>query len=76
MKSLDWPSRNPNLNPIEMLWHHLETAVHVQNPPMWIMTNDGKMSWPHFLHSCKKLIASYSNCLISAVAGKSGPSSY
>ena len=32
IRVLKWPSRNPDLNPIENLWHRLELAVHAQKP--------------------------------------------
>ncbi len=30
MKTLEWPSQSPDLNPIEMLWHDLKKVVHAQ----------------------------------------------
>lgn len=29
---LEWPSQSPDLNPIEMLWHDLKTAIHARHP--------------------------------------------
>ncbi|KAI4887719.1 hypothetical protein NFI96_026797 [Prochilodus magdalenae] len=34
VRSLEWPSQSPDLNPIKMLWHDLKTVVHAQIPPM------------------------------------------
>ncbi|KAK3569486.1 hypothetical protein QTP86_031421 [Hemibagrus guttatus] len=52
MKTLEWPSQSPDLNPIEMLWHDLKKVVHARNPPMWLnYNNSAKMSGPKFLHS-------------------------
>ncbi|KAK3506031.1 hypothetical protein QTP70_010230 [Hemibagrus guttatus] len=31
MKTLEWPSQSPDLNPIEMLWHDLKKVVHARN---------------------------------------------
>ncbi|KAK3574884.1 hypothetical protein QTP86_018348 [Hemibagrus guttatus] len=30
MKTLEWPSQSPDLNPIEMLWHDLKKMVHAR----------------------------------------------
>ena len=32
MRTLEWPRQSPDLNPIEMLWHDLKTAVHARKP--------------------------------------------
>ncbi|KAK3536221.1 hypothetical protein QTP86_000202 [Hemibagrus guttatus] len=32
MKTLEWPSQSPDLNPIEMLWHDLRNVVHARKP--------------------------------------------
>lgn len=32
VKVMDWPSQSPDLNPIEMMWHHLKTAVAARHP--------------------------------------------
>ena len=35
MKVLEWLNQSPDLNLIEMLWHDLKQAVHVEKP-MWL----------------------------------------
>ncbi|KAK3509610.1 hypothetical protein QTP70_006816 [Hemibagrus guttatus] len=47
MKTLEWPSQSPDLNPIEMLWHVLKKVVHARKPS----NVTAKMSGPKFLHS-------------------------
>ncbi|XP_054617690.1 3-keto-steroid reductase isoform X2 [Dunckerocampus dactyliophorus] len=32
MKTLEWPSQSPDLNPIGMLWHDLKKALHAGKP--------------------------------------------
>ncbi|KAK3571484.1 hypothetical protein QTP86_012631 [Hemibagrus guttatus] len=32
MKTLEWPSQSPDLNPTEMLWHDLKKVVHARKP--------------------------------------------
>ncbi|KAK3528161.1 hypothetical protein QTP86_023883, partial [Hemibagrus guttatus] len=32
MKTLEWPSQSPDLNPIEMMWHDLKNVVHARKP--------------------------------------------
>ncbi|KAI4882864.1 hypothetical protein NFI96_000893 [Prochilodus magdalenae] len=32
VKTLEWPSQSPDMNPIEMLWYDLKKAVHAGKP--------------------------------------------
>ncbi|KAK3575513.1 hypothetical protein QTP86_028227 [Hemibagrus guttatus] len=38
MKTLEWPSQSPDLNPIEMLWHDLKKVVHARklSNKLWV----------------------------------------
>ena len=78
MKTLEWPSQSPDLNPIEMLWHDLKKAVHARKP-----SNVAELQqfcideWTKIPpQRCNRLIASYRKCLIAVVAAKGGPTSY
>ncbi|KAK1788663.1 hypothetical protein P4O66_002483 [Electrophorus voltai] len=78
MKTLEWPSQSPGLNPIEMLWHDLKKAVHAQKPSnvakLQLFCKDEWDKIPP--QRCKRLIASYHKRLIAVVAAKGGPTSY
>ncbi len=78
MKTLEWPSQSPDLNPIEMLWHDLKKAVHAQKPSnvaelqQFCQDEWAKIPPQH----CNRLIASYRKSLMAVVAAKGGPTSY
>lgn len=78
MKTLEWPSQSPDLNPIEMLWYDLKKAVHARKPSN--VTELGqfcKDEWAKIPpERCKSLIASYRKRLVAVVAAKGGPTSY
>ncbi len=78
MKTLEWPSQSPDLNPIEMLWHDLKKAVHARKPSnvaeLQQFCQDEWAKIPP--QRCNRLIASYRKCLIAVVAAKGGPTSY
>lgn len=50
MKTLEWPSQSPDLNPTEMLRRDLKKAVWKTLRCGWITTT----SWPNFLHKTVK----------------------
>ncbi len=78
MKTLEWPSQSPDLNPIEMLWHDLKKAVHARKPSnvaelqQFCQYELAKIPPQH----CNRLIASYRKRLMAVVAAKGGPTSY
>ena len=78
MKTLEWPSQSPDLNPIEMLWYDLKKAVHARKPSN--VTELGqfcKDEWAKIPPGrCKSLIARYCKRLVAVVAAKGGPTSY
>ncbi|KAK3552767.1 hypothetical protein QTP86_022344 [Hemibagrus guttatus] len=78
MKTLEWPSQSPDLNPIEMLWHDLKKVVHAGKPSnVAELQQFCKDEWAKIPpQRCNRLIASYGKHLIAVVAAKGGPTSY
>ncbi|KAK3542248.1 hypothetical protein QTP86_021468 [Hemibagrus guttatus] len=78
MKTLEWPSQSPYLNPIEMLWHDLKKVVHAQKlSNVAELQQFCKDEWAKIPpQRCNRLIASYGKRLIAVVAAKGGPASY
>ncbi|KAK3548669.1 hypothetical protein QTP70_016419 [Hemibagrus guttatus] len=78
MKTLEWPSQSPGLNPMEMLWHDLKKVVHARKPSnVAELQQFCKDEWAKIPpQRCNRLIASYGKCLIAVVAAKGGPTSY
>ncbi|KAK3525999.1 hypothetical protein QTP70_011800 [Hemibagrus guttatus] len=78
MKTLEWPSQSPDLNPIEMLWHDLKKVVHARKPSnVSELQQFCKDEWAKIPpQRCNRLIASYRKRLIAIVAAKGGPTSY
>uniref|UniRef100_A0A803JW23 Tc1-like transposase DDE domain-containing protein n=1 Tax=Xenopus tropicalis TaxID=8364 RepID=A0A803JW23_XENTR len=78
MKTLEWPSQSPDLNPIEMLWHDLKKAGHARKPSNKAeLQQFCKDEWAKIPpERCKRLAASYRKRLIAVIAAKGGPTSY
>ncbi|KAK3562781.1 hypothetical protein QTP86_008381 [Hemibagrus guttatus] len=78
MKTLEWPSQSPDLNPIEMLWHDLKKVVHAQKPSnVAELQQFCKDEWAKIPpQRCNRLNASYRKRLIAVVAANGGPTSY
>ena len=59
IKVLDWPSMNPDLNPIEHLWAELKTAVQLRQPTSvedaWTICQE---EWPKLVPKCRTLVES------------------
>ncbi|KAK3538860.1 hypothetical protein QTP86_018780, partial [Hemibagrus guttatus] len=72
MKTLEWPSQSPDLNPIEMLWHDLKKVVHARKPSnVAELQQFCKDEWAKIPpQRCNRLIASYGKRLIAVVAAK------
>ncbi|KAK3574546.1 hypothetical protein QTP86_009546 [Hemibagrus guttatus] len=72
MKTLEWPSQSPDLNPIEMLWHDLKKVVHARKPSnVAELQQFCKDEWAKIPpQHCNRLIASYGKRLIAVVAAK------
>ncbi|KAK3529469.1 hypothetical protein QTP70_031163, partial [Hemibagrus guttatus] len=75
MKTLEWPSQSPDLNPIEMLWHDLKKVVHARKPSnVAELQQFCKDEWAKIPpQRCNRLIASYGKRLIAVVAAKAAP---
>uniref|UniRef100_A0A8C6K5C0 Transposase Tc1-like domain-containing protein n=1 Tax=Nothobranchius furzeri TaxID=105023 RepID=A0A8C6K5C0_NOTFU len=55
MKTLEWPSQSPDLNPVEMLWHDLKKEVHARKPSNKAeLQQFCKDEWPKFLQFAVK----------------------
>ncbi|KAK3556132.1 hypothetical protein QTP70_005614 [Hemibagrus guttatus] len=78
MKTLEWPSQSPDLNPIEMLWHDLKKVVHARKPSnVAELQQFCKDEWAKIPpQRCNRFIASYGKRLIPVVAAKGGLTSY
>ncbi|KAK3527282.1 hypothetical protein QTP86_018605 [Hemibagrus guttatus] len=78
MKTLEWPTQSPDLNPIEMLWDDLKKVVHARKPSnVAELQQFCKDEWAKIPpQRCNRLIASYGKRLIAVVAAKGGPTSY
>ncbi|KAG2466795.1 TCB1 transposase, partial [Polypterus senegalus] len=75
---LEWPSRSPDLNPIEHLWRDLKMAVHRRFPPnLMELERCCKEEWAKLAKDrCAKLVASYSKRLEAVIAAKGASAKY
>ena len=75
---LEWPSQNPDLNPIENLWYDLKIAVHQRN-----LSNLKELEqfcleeWAKITVAiCAKLIETHPMRLAAVIAAKGGSTKY
>jgi hypothetical protein len=74
---LEWPSQSPDLNPNEILWYDLKTAVHQQNPSNLELEQYCLEEWAKIpVARCDKLIETYPKRLASVIAAKCGSTKY
>ena len=72
MKVLEWPGRNPDLNPIENLWKDLKIAVHRRSPSnLTELEQICEEEWEKIPKSrCAKPIQTYPRRLEAVIAAK------
>ncbi|KAG2458162.1 TC1A transposase, partial [Polypterus senegalus] len=75
---LEWPSRSPDLNPIEHRWRDLKMAVHRRFPSNQMeLERCCKEEWVKLAKDrCAKLVASYSKRLEAVIAAKGASTKY
>ena len=70
MNVLEWPSQNPDINPIKNLWHDLKIAAH-QCSPLNLTEFEPFCTeeWANFAQTrCAKMVETYPNRLTAVIA--------
>ncbi|XP_062849643.1 zinc finger protein 638 [Trichomycterus rosablanca] len=72
IRTLDWPSQSPDLNPIEMLWQDLKRAVHARCPSNLSQLAEFCMEeWAKIPKiRCETLVCDYRRRLVEVMAAK------
>lgn len=75
---MDWPSRSPDLNPIENLWHYIKVRVRDTKPNNLIELEDCVLKcWNEIDPAyCKQLIKSMPRRITACIAAKGGATKY
>uniref|UniRef100_A0A3B4TRY4 Transposase Tc1-like domain-containing protein n=1 Tax=Seriola dumerili TaxID=41447 RepID=A0A3B4TRY4_SERDU len=78
IRTLDWPSQSPDLNPIEMLWRDLKKMVHARCPSnLSQLAEFCKEEWAKIpMSRCERLVRGYRRRLVEVMAAKGGATSY
>uniref|UniRef100_A0AAZ3SSX8 Tc1-like transposase DDE domain-containing protein n=1 Tax=Oncorhynchus tshawytscha TaxID=74940 RepID=A0AAZ3SSX8_ONCTS len=78
LKVLEWPSQNPDLNPIDNLWYDLKIAVHQRNPSnLRELEQFCLEEWENIpVARCAKLIETNPKTLATVIATKGGSTKY
>ncbi len=75
---LEWPSKSPDLNPIEHLWRDLKMSVHQRLPSnLTELERICKEEWQRIPKSrCEKLVASFPKRLMAVLNQKGASTKY
>lgn len=77
---MDWPSRSPDLNPIENLWNYIKVCIRgaTSKPTNLTELEDYVLKYWNEIDPeyCKRLVESMPRRIAACIAAKGGPTKY